>query len=115
MAGEPSWFEVGVGDIERGRAFYGALFGWTFATHPEGGSVIGTPGLPGGLHGGDPGATSMVFYAIDDMDAALTKVAELGGAHIPIPEADGDAALGRFAICRDDQGSVFGLHQRPTA
>ncbi|MFV0137335.1 hypothetical protein ACLGIH_29780 [Streptomyces sp. HMX87] len=27
MAGEPPFFELGVRDPERGRAFYGALFG----------------------------------------------------------------------------------------
>ena len=27
MAGEPTFFELGVGDAERGRRFYEALFG----------------------------------------------------------------------------------------
>ena len=57
------------------------------------------------------------FFAVDDLDVALARVAELGGAHIPMGDHDGgDAApLGRFAICRDDQGSLFGLHQPPGA
>lgn len=115
MAGEPSWFEVGVGDLEKARAFYGGLFGWELEPYTSGGSVIRTAGLAGGLHGGDPGATAMVFYAVDDLDAALTRVAELGGAQVPIGEEDegGVTPLGRFGICRDDQGSLFGLHERP--
>jgi len=28
MTGELGFFELGVEDPERGRAFYGALFGW---------------------------------------------------------------------------------------
>jgi predicted enzyme related to lactoylglutathione lyase len=31
MAGELSFFELGVGDTEQARHFYGALFGWSFA------------------------------------------------------------------------------------
>ena len=34
MTGEPSWFEIGVEDAERGRAFYGALLGWRFGPVP---------------------------------------------------------------------------------
>jgi predicted enzyme related to lactoylglutathione lyase len=114
MAGEPSWFELGVGDVARGRAFYGGLFGWEAEEVPGGGLVLRTAGAPGGMHGGDAGAVAMAFFAVDDLDAALVRVAELGGAHIPMGDLDGDAApLGRFAICRDDQGSLFGLHERP--
>ncbi|QDG65532.1 hypothetical protein NIBR502772_04250 [Pseudarthrobacter sp. NIBRBAC000502772] len=73
MAGEPAFFEIGVEDPERGRAFYGALFGWDFSPGPsdQGGSIIGTPGNE------DP------------------------------------AEYGRFKLCKDDQGSTFGLHQPP--
>ncbi len=115
MAGEPSWFELGVGDVERGRAFYGGLFGWAAEDVPGGGVVLRTAGAAGGMHGGDAGAVAMAFFAVDDLDVALARVAELGGAHIPMGDHDGGdtAPLGRFAICRDDQGSLFGLHQPP--
>ena len=114
MSGEPSWFEVGVDDVERGRAFYGSLLGWELSSVPGGGAVIGTPGVGGGLHGGDTGATAMVFFAVDDLDVALARVRELGGERIPIGDVDGEGAPhGRFAICRDDQGSTFGLRQPP--
>jgi predicted enzyme related to lactoylglutathione lyase len=64
MTGELSFFELGVEDPARGRAFYEALFGWSFEPSPSGGGVtIGTP----------------------------------------------------TALCRDDQGSSFGLHQPPGA
>ncbi|MFG2191702.1 VOC family protein [Streptomyces sp. NPDC048639] len=119
MTGEPAFFEIGVEDPERGRAFYGALFGWTFEPGPSGsGFAIGTPGLPGGMHGGDRDASPYLFFQVENMDAALTRVRELGGT---IEEADveGDddsvRAFGRFRLCRDDQGSPFGLHQRPAA
>ena len=116
MSGAPGFFEIGVGDPERGKAFYGALFDWDFAPGPsgEGGFLIGTRGIRGGIHGGDPGAAPALFFTVDDLDAALARVRELGGT-VEDAEADEDAAAeyGRFRLCRDDQGSPFGLHQPP--
>src|SRR5918996_166842 len=57
MPGELVWFELGVDDVERGRKFYEDLFGWHFEPGPSGsGFAIQTPNLPGGMHGGNPGA-----------------------------------------------------------
>ncbi|MDG4863403.1 VOC family protein [Streptomyces sp. T-3] len=120
MTGEPSFFEIGVDDPERGRAFYGALFGWDMDPGPSGsGYVIGTPGVPGGMHGGDAGASPYVFFKVDDLDAAIERVRSLGGTvEAPLEGVEDDkavAAFGRFRLCRDDQGSAFGLHQPPAA
>jgi uncharacterized protein len=117
MTGELAFFELGVGDTERGRAFYEGLFGWTFETGPSGnGYAIGAPNVPGGMHGGDPGATPYLFFRVDDMDEAIERVRELGG-QVEDVNVEGDEAsiarFGRFKLCRDDQGSAFGLHQRP--
>jgi hypothetical protein len=117
MTGEVAFFEIGVQDPDRGRAFYERLLGWRFEPGPSGaGFVIEAPNMPGGMHGGDAEAAPYLFFAVDDMDAALTRVRELGGS---VEEADveGDeesvARFGRFQLCRDDQGSPFGLHQKP--
>ncbi|MFC8872169.1 VOC family protein [Streptomyces sp. NPDC057148] len=121
MAGEPSFFELGVADPERGRAFYVGLFGWALEPGPTGrGFSIGTGGVPGGLHGADAGASPYVFFRVDDLDAALARVRELGGSvEGQGEEGEEDAAsaarFGRFALCRDDQGSAFGLHEPPSA
>jgi predicted enzyme related to lactoylglutathione lyase len=122
MAGEVAFFELGVGDAERGRAFYEAMFGWSFEPSPGGeaggGFVIGTPDVPGGMHGGDPGASAYVFFAVEDIDAAIKQVEELGGSVEEMDvegDADSQAKFGRFKLCRDDQDSPFGLHQRPRA
>jgi uncharacterized protein len=117
MAGEVSFFELGVEDAEQGRRFYEGLFGWSFEAGPGGGGfTIGTPNVPGGMHPGDKGASPYVFFAVDDMDAALDKVRELGGT-VEEMDVEGDeesqARFGRFKLCRDDQGSRFGLHQPP--
>ena len=117
MAGELGFFELGVEDPERGRAFYEALFGWRFDRGPSGqGYAIATPSIAGGIHGGDRGATPYLFFRVDDIEAAAARVRELGG-RIDEFDGDGDAdsveRFGRFKLCRDDQGSPFGLHQPP--
>ena len=117
MPGEVTFFELGVGDTERGRAFYEGLLGWTFEPAPSGqGFAITTPNVPGGMHGGDAGTPPYVFFRVDDMEAALGRVRELGGVAEEV-DVEGDEAsiarFGRFKLCRDDQGSPFGLHQPP--
>jgi uncharacterized protein len=119
MAGEVTFFELGVEDVERGRAFYEGLFGWRLERGPSGeGFTIGTPNVPGGIHGGDKGAAPYLFFRVDDMDAAVARVRDLGGV-VEETDVEGDddsvARFGRFKICRDDQGSPFGLHQPPPA
>ncbi|MGH8823538.1 MAG: VOC family protein [Jiangellaceae bacterium] len=119
MAGDLAFFELGVQDVEKGRVFYEGLFGWTFDPGPSGGGfVISTPNVPGGMHGGDAGATPLVFFRVDDMEAALVRVRELGGK-VDDTDVEGDdesvARFGRFNLCTDDQGSPFGLHQPPGA
>ena len=115
MAGELSFFELGVQEPERARAFFEALFGWGFA--PAGkGFQIREAGVRGGVHGGDPGGGPYLFFAVDDIEAAAARVRELGGT---IEDVDGggdsesESEFGRFRFCRDDQGTAFGLHQPP--
>jgi predicted enzyme related to lactoylglutathione lyase len=117
MSGAVTFFELGVEDAAKGRAFYEGLFGWEFETGPSGnGWVISTPGVPGGMHPGDKGATPYLFFAVSDMDAALERVTELGGEIVPFDDggdAESEKRFGRFKFCKDDQGSPFGLHQPP--
>jgi uncharacterized protein len=115
LTGELAFFELGVEDAERGRAFYSALFGWRFDPGPHGGFAIEAP-TPGGIHGGDAGASPYLFFAVDDIEAAATRVRELGGTVEEAHDTDEEsiARFGHFRLCRDDQGSPFGLHQRST-
>jgi predicted enzyme related to lactoylglutathione lyase len=118
MAGELMFFELGVDDPVTGRAFYEGLFGWSFEPGPSGsGFAIAAPNVNGGMHGGDAGATPYVFFAVDDMESALERVRELGG-EVDDANVEGDEAsvarFGRFRLCRDNQGSPFGLHQAPS-
>ena len=116
MAGEISFIELGVGDPERGRAFYEGLFGWRFEPARQG-FGIEMPNVAGGMHGGDAEAAPYVFIAVDDIEQAIERVKSLGGS-VEEMDVEGDeesqARFGRFKLCRDDQGSKFGLHQRPS-
>ena len=115
MNGELSFFELGVGDLPRAREFDGSLFGWEFVDEGNG-ATIETPNIPGGIHAGDDGASPYVFFRVDELDGALARVRELGGevgAYVSNEDPDSIARFGRFVLCKDDQGSGFGLHEPP--
>src|SRR5919112_1055647 len=119
MTGEPTFFEMGVADTARARTFYSSLFDWQLEPVPSAGSYrISTPAIPGGMHGNDEGASPLVFFGVADLEAAMARVRDLGGqAEALESRADGlrEGSFVRFALCRDDQGSPFGLHQPPEA
>ena len=74
--------------------------GWQ--THWEGAEL--------GVHPRGPGPgdrVSLPYFEVDDLQAAVEHVAELGGEVIHPGE--------RWAVCRDSEGSPFGLAQRSTA
>ncbi|HEX7626217.1 MAG TPA: VOC family protein [Gaiellaceae bacterium] len=94
-------------DLPRAKRFWEGLLdlslgersaaeGQGVQTHDEG------PAL--GLHerGKGPGDRfSLPYFRVTDMDAALARVVELGGEIVHPGE--------RWAICRDSEGSPFGL------
>lgn len=99
-------------DARRAKEFYGPLLGWTF--HQMGSGEEGwidTGGVRGGLHGNDPNPGVQLYFTVPDIDAALKTVAELGGT--PGKASEEAPGFGRFAVCTDDQGTSFGLHQQP--
>ena len=109
-AGAPSFVEIGAPSGTAVRSFFAALFGWSF--HDMGGDNfwIQTPTLRFGLHPKDEDRNLVVYFAVEDIDAAAERVRVLGGqAPAPGPEQEG---FGRFVECRDSQGIRFGLHQR---
>ena len=119
MTGEPTFFEMGVADTARARTFYSSLFDWQLEPVPSAGSYrISTPAIPGGMHGNDEGAGALVFFRVPDLEPAMARVRDLGGqAEALESRADGlrEGSFVRFALCHDDQGSPFGLHQPPEA
>ena len=117
MSGEVSFIEFGAADAMTARTFYGKLFGWSFESGPGGnGYAIDGAGVAAGVHGGDPAAAPYVFFRVDDLEAATAAVERLGGTVEPLSGAEDEesvATFGEFRLCRDDQGSPFGLHLPP--
>jgi predicted enzyme related to lactoylglutathione lyase len=101
-------------DPDRARRFWSDLLGLELAER-EAAEGRGWQTQAGdfaiGIHerGAGPGDTaSLPYFTIADMDAALDRVKALGGSVIH-PGA-------QWAICRDSEGSPFGLalDPRPT-
>ncbi len=107
MGPRPSLIEFPADDPARARRFWSELLGATLNSRrdPEG-EGWQTHELPTavGVHprGRGPGDThSLPYFAVEDLEVALDRVQALGGAVIhPGP---------RWAICRDSEGSPFGL------
>ena len=104
-------FEIQSSDAPQLHAFYSDAFGWSIdANNPMNYGIIG-PG-EGGIGGGigpSMGGTNLVtFYIqVDDIAAALEKVAKLGGKTImpPMDISDGPT----IALFADPQGNTVGL------
>lgn len=80
MAGEPTYFEIGVPDALRAQKFYVRLFGWKPHAMGESGQAwLETEGARGGLHNDDEDRRIDVFFGVADIDAAVMTVRELGG------------------------------------
>jgi predicted enzyme related to lactoylglutathione lyase len=107
MAGDLVYFWIPVPDGEAAKRFYGDLLGWEFGpgSHAEGSQTINT-NPPGGIAGAAEAASHpQVVFEVDDLEAAIAKVRELGGeAGEPHPGGGG-----RSAECSDDQGTTFHL------
>jgi predicted enzyme related to lactoylglutathione lyase len=94
-------------DPARARRFWSELLGVELAerSDAEGRGWQTRSGLPVlGIHerGAGPGDTaSLPYFTVGDMEAALEQVIALGGSVIH-PGS-------RWAICRDSEGSPFGL------
>jgi uncharacterized protein len=104
--GDLVYFVVPAADADRARSFYGELLGWSFTPgNVPGGFNIEGPSPPGGLFGGGEGSRPQVYFEVDDIDAAVERVRELGGE----AENPQEIQSGRMSHCRDDQGVEFGL------
>jgi len=107
--GSPSYVELCVPDADAARRFYGKLLGWRPAG-TSGPGAVETGSLGIGIHDRDDSAIFEVFLAVDELDAALARLDELGGRRVSEINDGGD--FGRWVECADDQGVRFGLRER---
>lgn len=100
-------------DPERALRFWAGVLDLAFEPRAAGegeGWQTRSDGAAVGVHarGAGPGDRfSLPYFEVGDLGAALTQVTELGGTVIHPGEA--------WAVCRDSEGSPFGLAARAPA
>lgn len=113
------WTELMTRDIEAAKAYYGAVCGWTWDSMPmgEGGDyhlamrqgrpVAGAMDMSGMAQMENVPPHWFSYFAVDDVDAAVTATVAAGGKVIREPfEVPG---TGRIAILEDPTGAAMGL------
>jgi predicted enzyme related to lactoylglutathione lyase len=115
--GAPGWFELHTRNYDASLAFYRNVFGWDTHTMDEGpefryttlgegdGALAGIMDATGFLPDGVPAHWS-IYFAVEDADAALARVVELGGTVVRAAE---DTPYGRLAEAADPTGARFKL------
>jgi uncharacterized protein len=115
-AGRFVWHELMTTDMEKAKAFYGGLLGWTAQDMPMGpgssyriysaggkqaaGSMASPPGMP---------SAWLTYIGSEDADATVAKLKELGGKVLAPPTTVPDML--RFAVAMDPLGAAFGVLQ----
>ena len=104
------YFTLDTPDIDTARAFYSALFGWSFdeaASGPTYAHVADSDPPFGFTKVERARGVGHLYFRVEDVTALCRRVTELGGkASVPAESATGLSA----AVC-DDQGVAFSLWQ----
>ncbi|MDP3800813.1 VOC family protein [Brevundimonas sp.] len=104
------YFTIDTEDLDKARAFYSALFGWTFdeaESHPTYAHVAGAQPPFGFTKVERAKDNPHLYFRVDDIEALCARVVELGGkAAVPSESRSGTTAV----VC-DDQGVSFSLWQ----
>jgi len=114
--GDISYISLGFPDDASGRAFYGSVLGWSFASGqvdqvgnqvdeviPQIGLWSGPEAGPLAMHG------ALLAFRVDDIASSVARVREEGGT-AGHPETQ---PYGLEARCTDGHGLGFWLHQLP--
>ncbi len=122
MSGRVVHFEIPADDPERAVAFYGSAFGWDLNSMPGFGYTLASTGPTGDrgptetgyINGGllrrcDEVPSPVITIGVDDIDASLATIGELGGSTVRGKEPVGD--MGFAAYAKDSEGNVLGLWQ----
>ncbi|WP_250400856.1 VOC family protein [Streptomyces cellostaticus] len=115
--GSPVWLDLGSPDTDASAAFYGAVFGWQFASAgPEAGGygfflkdgrTVAALG-----HLTEPGAAPawMTYFHTDDIQATARAVVAGGGTVRVEPMSVGEGSMAQFT---DPQGARFAVLRSP--
>jgi hypothetical protein len=121
-AGAYGWAELNSRGIDKAKAFYEKVFGWSEKVSPMG---EGQPDYTEFKQDGESIAGAMemnpmvpkevpsywqVYFMTDDVDKSHKKAVDLGATEMMGPQ---DFPGGRFSILSDPQGAAFGLLSLP--
>jgi len=115
--GALTWNELTTRNPDDAKAFYGAVFGWTYEDLPmgdfdytewqlDGRTIGGMMPMVGPMWPAELPNHWMVYFGTDDTDASCAKVTELGGTVHVEPF---DVPAGRIAVVNDPAGAPFSL------
>ncbi len=113
LPGKVVWHDLITPELDKTKAFYGALFGWTFEDLSAGYSLASLNGRPvAGIARLDlPGRVGhwLSLVSVTDIDAVHKQALAADAASVKAPfEVPG---RGEAAVLRDPQGAAFGIVQ----
>lgn len=114
--GTLTWNELNTRQPDEAKAFYTSVFGWTAETGESpmmtytqwylDGDVVGGMMHMGAQFPPEVPNLWLVYFGVDDTDAAIAKVTELGGKLLMGPM---DIDAGRFAVVEDPSEAAFAI------
>ena len=113
-------FEIAGPDGPALQQYYRDLFGWYVEAQGEEMGFYGVVqwnegGIGGGILGtqeGMPPNYVAAYIQVDDLDASLDKISEIGGATV-VPPMEVDPSVGSVAMFMDPAKNCMGLHSPP--
>lgn len=106
-----TWNELQTPALDAARAFYSAVFGWTYDVD-ENGYVAAKQDdrVQAGMmqmteEMADVPPNWSVYFLVEDVAVAAAKIGELGGNTLVPPTPAGE--VGKFCVAQDPQGAVF--------
>ena len=109
------WNELQTRAPETAKTFYAAVFGWTYDADPNGYIMCKQDGrTQAGMiqmdeTWGEVPNNWTVYFMVEDLEASVSKVQELGGNVLVPPTPAGE--LGKFSVVQDPQGGAFTIMQ----
>ncbi len=119
--GVPCWIDLATPDTDAAKAFYAAVFGWTYIDNPtpdggayvmaqkDGNEVAGMMKIGDGAGEGAMPPVWSTYISVDDIDATFSKVAPAGG-QVMMPPMD-VMDHGRMSFVFDPTGAAIGFWQ----
>lgn len=110
-----TWWELPVTEVERAKAFYGSVFGWTFTSFGDDESYAGVMNgseLVGGLYKAEEsvgtGPVIRTYVNVADLEATIAA-AEAAGGSVRTPRTEVGGDMGWWAEITDPDGRWVGL------